>query len=324
MKIQCRQLTVLLAAFLPVACSAPTNLPGAVGTLEWDRIELITETNEPIVDITVREGDSVQPGQVILRQDTIRYRAQLDEAEAARAQAAARLAELARGPRPERIAEARARLAGAEGVLTARTNDVARIEALVTRQLVSAQELDRAQADRDAALASRDAARAELAELLAGTTAEELKQAQEAQDRAEATLRATRITLERLTLRAPQAARVDALPYKVGERPPTGAVVVVLMAGEAPYARVYIPEPLRVHIAPGRSAEVHVDGVAQPFVGRVRNVSQEATFTPYFALTERDRSRLSYVAEVVLTGPQTSNLPAGVPVQVVFPDLASR
>lgn len=315
---------MLLAAFLPIACSGPTHPAGVVGTLEWDRIDLVAETNEPIVDITVREGDTVQPGEVILRQETVRYRAQLDEAEAARAQAAARLAELARGPRPERIAESRARLAGTEGVLTARTNDVTRIEALVARQLVSAQELDRARADRDAALASRDAARAELAELLAGTTAEELKQAQEAEDRAEATLRAMRITLERLTLRAPRAARVDALPYKVGERPPAGAVVVVLMAGEAPYARVYIPEPLRVHIAPGRSAEVHVDGAAQPFAGKVRNVSRDPTFTPYFALTERDRSRLSYVAEVVLTGPETSDLPAGVPVEVVFPDLASR
>jgi HlyD family secretion protein len=30
----------------------------------------------------------------------------------------------------------------------------------------------------------------------------------------------------------------------------------------------------------------------------VRWVSSEAAFTPYFALTERDRGRLSYVAKV--------------------------
>lgn len=318
------RLIALWALFLPMACNAPPQVPAAMGRLEWDRLELVVEANEPIVDIVVREGDTVGAGQVVLRQETIRYQALRDEAEAARAQQAARLAELRRGPRSERIAEGRARLAGAEGVLKARVNDVERIEGLVARQLISPQELDRARAERDAALAERDRARAELAELLAGTTAEELKQAQEALDRAEATLRATGITLERLTVRAPQAARVDALPYKLGERPPVGAVVAVLMTGEAPYARVYVPEPVRVHVVPGGAAEVHVDGVPQPFAGTVRKVSQEATFTPYFALTERDRSRLSYVAEVVLTGAGASKLPAGVPVQVTFPNLATR
>ncbi len=314
----------LLVLFLPTACNAPSDPLPIMGRVEWDRLELVAEANEPIVEIAASEGDAVSAGQVLLRQETLRYQAQLDEAEAARAQQAARLAELKRGPRPERIAEARARLAGAEGVLRARINDVTRIEALVARQLISPQESDRARAERDAALANRDAASAELAELLAGTTAEELKQAEEALDRAEATLRATRITLQRLTVRAPQAARVDALPYKLGERPPVGAVVAVLMAGDAPYARVYVPEPLRVQVVPGRVARVHVDGVAQPFAGRVRKISQEATFTPYFALTERDRSRLSYVAEVVLTDARASNLPAGVPAQVTFPDLVSR
>jgi HlyD family secretion protein len=55
----------------------------------------------------------------------------------------------------------------------------------------------------------------------------------------------------------------------------------------------------------------------------VRTVSQEPTYTPYFALTERDRSRLSYVAEITLTGPEASGLPAGVPARVTFPGLTT-
>lgn len=314
------RLAVVFALLLS-ACSENTRLPDIVGTLAWDRIELVAEIGEPITEIRVREGDRVSAAQVVLQQDASRYQAQLDEAEATRAQAAARLAELRRGPRSERILEARARLAGADSVLDARNKDLARIRSLVARKLMSNQDLDRARADRDTALANRDAARAELDELLAGTTAEELKQATDAVARAEAAARAARLTLERLTIRAPQPARVDALPYKVGERPAPGTVVAVLLGGEAPYARVYIPEQLRVHITPGRAAEVMIDGMPEPFAARVRSVSQEATFTPYFALTERDRSRLSYVAEVVLTGPAASALPAGVPVRVTFPNL---
>jgi hypothetical protein len=40
-----------------------------------------------------------------------------------------------------------------------------------------------------------------------------------------------------------------------------------------------------------------IDGTLR---GTVRYVSAEATFTPYYSLTQRDRSRLSYLAEVVL------------------------
>ncbi len=322
MNTQCRRFALALVLLL-AGCNQSASHMQVMGTLEWDRIELIAETSEPIVEIRVREGDQVQAGQVVLRQETSRYQAQLDEAEATRAQAAARLAELKRGPRSERIAEARAKLAGAESVLDARNKDLERIRALVAKKLISTQDLDRARADRDSALASRDAARAELEELLAGTTAEELKQAQDALARAEASLRATKVTLERLTIVTPQAGRIDALPYKLGERPSPGAVVAVMLGGEAPYARVYVPETLRVQITPGRLAEVHLDGTEQAFAARVRTVSQEPTFTPYFALTERDRSRLSYVAEITLTGPEASALPAGVPVRVTFPGLTT-
>jgi HlyD family secretion protein len=47
-------------------------------------------------------------------------------------------------------------------------------------------------------------------------------------------------------------------------------------------------------------------------------VSHEAAFTPYYALTERDRGRLSYLAEVTLTDGDARGLPTGVPVQVTF------
>jgi HlyD family secretion protein len=322
MNTQCRRFALALMLLL-AGCNQNGNHMPVMGTLEWDRIELIAETAEPIVEIRVREGEQVQLGQVVLRQETSRYQAQLDEAEAARAQAAARLAELKRGPRSERIADARAKLAGAESVLDARNKDLERIRALVAKKLISTQDLDRARADRDSALASRDSARAELAEMLAGTTPEELKQAQDALARAEASVRATKVTLERLTIVAPVAGRIDALPYKLGERPSPGAVVAVMLGGEAPYARVYVPETIRVQIAPGRPAEVHLDGTKPVFAARVRMVSQEPTFTPYFALTERDRSRLSYVAEITLTGPEATGLPAGVPVRVTFPGLTT-
>ena len=44
------------------------------------------------------------------------------------------------------------------------------------------------------------------------------------------------------------------------------------------------------------------------------------------ALSQRDRSRLSYLAEVVVSDPRARPLPTGIPVEVYFDDarLAKR
>jgi HlyD family secretion protein len=51
----------------------------------------------------------------------------------------------------------------------------------------------------------------------------------------------------------------------------------------------------------------------------VRYVSAEAAFTPYYALTQKDRSRLAYLAEITLDDPAAQALPAGQPIQVLVP-----
>lgn len=91
--------------------------------------------------------------------------------------------------------------------------------------------------------------------------------------------------------------------------------MIILLGGSQPHARIYVPEALRVRIGPGTQALIHVDGLEAPLKGNVRWVSSEASFTPYFALTERDRGRLSFMAKVDITEAR-ERLPDGVPVNV--------
>jgi HlyD family secretion protein len=63
--------------------------------------------------------------------------------------------------------------------------------------------------------------------------------------------------------------------------------------------------------------EAAVDGRAERLRGTVRYVSAEAAFTPYYSLTQKDRSRLAYLAEITLD--DAVALPAGLPVQVFVP-----
>ncbi len=181
--------------------------------------------------------------------------------------------------------------------------------------------LDQAFASRQSAQAERDRAEASLAELKGGTTPEELAQARAAVAESDAAVRRLEVLAARLVVRAPRDGIIEALPYKLGERPPAGATVVVMLADSAPYARVYIPEPIRARVTAGLEARIAIDGLDRTFAGTVRYVASEASFTPYYTLTQRDRSRLSYVAEITLTDPEARELPTGLPVEVDFPTL---
>ena len=312
------QLTVLAATpLLLCACGATDDAYRVVGELASDRLEIAAEVSEPIVDIVAAEGEAVSKGQVLVRQDTARAAARLSELEAVLLQQQARLDELVRGPRSEQIAAARANVEGTTQELAFRQAELRRVRDVHARGLAAAEQLDSAKAALDAAQANHKLMLAQLEERLAGTTIEELEQAEQAVNQARARRDSALIDLDRHDLKAPDNGILDSRIFEIGERPAAGQPVVVVLAGDQPYARVYVPEPLRVHVRPGTKARIRVDGLATAIDGRVRWVSSDPAFTPYYALTERDRSRLSYVAKVDIAE-QRERLPDGVPVDVEF------
>lgn len=311
------KLTVLVALTMLASCAAEENPSLVVGELASDRHELTAEVSEPIQSIAISEGEVVVAGQILIEQDSTRATARLAEAAAALAQHQARLDELVRGPRSEQITAARANVEGATQEFEFRQSELTRVKEVHARGLASPDLLDRARAALDAAEANLKLRLAQLEERLAGTTIEELAQAEQAVKQAAARRDNAMVDVERHTLRAPVDGIVDSRLFELGERPAPGQPMVILLSGAQPYARVFVPEPLRVRIAPGTKALIYVDGLDQVIDGRVRWVSSEAAFTPYFALTERDRGRLSYVAKVDI-GATRQRLPDGVPVNVEF------
>ncbi len=309
-------LTITALTFMS-SCGSADDARRVVGELASDRIELTAESNEPIVEIAVAEGASVSAGQVLIRQNDARAKARLAEAEASLAQQRARLDELLRGPRSEQITAARASVEGATQELAFRESELVRVSDVHKRGLASPDLLDRTKAALDAARANLKLQSAQLEERLAGTTVEELAQAEHAVQQAAARRDSAAIDLERHTLRAPVNGVADSRMFELGERPEEGQPVMIVLAGSQPYARVYVPEIVRVRIKSGTGARIFVDGIDTPIEGRVRWVASEAAFTPYFALTERDRGRLSFVAKIDVAE-NRQRLPDGVPVEVEF------
>ncbi len=236
----CRAL-VSAAALALAACGGDGG--ALLGTLERDRVELGAEAQEPIIEVAVREGDAVTEGQMLLRLDPADVESRLAQARATADQAEQRMAEFVHGPLKEQILEARALVEGAASKAAAEASEFSRVEKLVADGMLQANALDRQRALRDSTAADERAAQSRLAGLSRGTRSELIEQAAATLAGARAQVAELELSLARHTVRAPRAGVIDALPYKLGERPPRGAPVAVLLAAGQPYARVFIPEP---------------------------------------------------------------------------------
>ena len=144
---------------------------------------------------------------------------------------------------------------------------------------------------------------------------EELAQAEQAVAQAIARRDLLAVDVTRHQTIAPVAGIIDSRLFEVGERPSPGQPMLILLPGEQPHARVYVPEEQRLRLRVGATVKVTIDGMDAALDGRVRWIASEAMFTPYFALTERDRGHLTYAAKIDI---ETSGnrLPDGVPVSV--------
>ncbi len=302
----------VLAALALAGC-AKEGPPALIGMLEWDRIAVTAELAEPVMRWAVAEGDNVEAGAVLLELDPRRQDARIAEARGNLMMNEGKLAELTHGARIETIDAARANLASAHAAETDAEAEYTRVAEVRKRELVAQSQLDQALAMRNQRRAATQGLEAQLRELTHGTRPEQIEQAAAAVDVARATLNGLELTRERLTVRAPRAGRVDALPFRVGDQPSLGAEIVSMLVGDAPYARVFVPAPRRAELKVGDRFDVRIEGVAAPFTAKLRSIRSEPSFTPYYALAGDDASRLVYRAELLLEGTASADLPAGLP-----------
>lgn len=312
--------SLLLSLFIVLLTSGCSREPDsqALGTLERDRITLSATSNEIIRQLPVREGQPVHIGDILVKLDDTSQQAMLAQAIAQQAKATASLARLTNGERPQDIAVAQARISSASAQLKEAEKNFQRIAELVSKRLISQSEKDRALSARDSARAELDSSREEFAKLTAGARSEDIEQARAELAATVANVALQQQKLNELTIVATRNGVLDSLPYNLGERVSSGSIVAVVLAESVPYARVYVPERFRAGFTTGKTVTVHIDGLTDDYSGSVRWVASEPSFTPYYALTENERARLMYLAEVTLPD-SAQALPSGIPVQVDLP-----
>ncbi|MBL4910560.1 MAG: HlyD family efflux transporter periplasmic adaptor subunit [Alteromonadaceae bacterium] len=310
---------IYLWLFLLLMTGCQQNSPNlALGTLERDRIAHTATVNEVIVSLPITAGSLVKKGDVLVELDKTLQIAQVDRARAELFKAQAYLDKLQNGARPEELARASAKVTGAKAALLESEISYQRLQDLAKNKLTSQAELTKSIAGRDEKLASLKSAQQTLKQLTNGTRFEDLAIAEAQLAAAQAVLASENKKLKDLTITATRDGILDNLPWNLGERVTTGSPLAIVLAGKAPYARVYVPETARVKIKVGQTLTVHIDGLTQSISGKVRWIANEPAFSPYYALNQKDRSRLMYLTEVQLPDSQTA-LPNGLPAQVELP-----
>lgn len=305
----------LLCLLLLTGCSE--EKPRVFGTVERDRLTLTAPVNETIASINVVEGQLVSAGQVLLTLDDRLAMSRCNQRQAELAQAQAKLNELVAGARSEALARAQATLAGSNASVTEAQQAFERTERLFATRVLTQADLDKARANRDTAIAKQTEAKQSLQELENGTRLEQVEQARAAVAAATAALAYEQKSLSDLTLVASQHAVVDTLPWRVGDRVAAGTQLLGLLATTQAYVRIYLPATWLDSISAGSQVKVYVDGREQPILGTVRNIRSQPAYTPFYALNERDRARLMYLADVDIAS--DSDLPTGMALEVELP-----
>ena len=226
------------------------------GTVEALQVDVSARIAGRIVDRTVREGQPVERGQLLVRlgdqelaaevrraEAAVRTaeaqlkdlqagarREEIEEAEARAARAQAQLDDLLAGSRQQEIEQARAAVRNATAVREWSERELARTRELYARDLVAFQEVDRARNAYDVAAANEASARERLALLEACARKDEI-------DAARAELRAAQ---ERVRLRraGPRPDAVAAARAQVAE------ARAALALGQARLAEMRIQSPL--------------------------------------------------------------------------------
>lgn len=290
----------------------------ALGTLERDRISHTATVSEIITELPIQAGSQVTKGQVLVKLDDTLQKALVAKAYAQMLQAKANLEKVHNGARQEEVAAASAQVAGAKAALVKSEANYQRSKLLIEKELASQATLDNSIAARDENRAKLKSTQEQLLQLINGARIEDLQIADAILATAVAVLSSEKKKLKDLTITAKRDGLLDNLPWNLGERVTLGSPVAIVLAGDAPFARVYIPEPYRIKIKAGDQLTVNVDGLTSSLTGTVRWISSEPAFTPYYALNQAERANLMYLAEILLPK-SAKDLPMGVPAQVLMP-----
>jgi len=269
------------------------------GRIEATEIDVATKLAGRVAEISVDEGDFVQPGQVLARMDTEALQAQLTQAEAQVRQAenAILTAQALVAMRESEKATAEAVVHQRQAELTAARKRHQRTEALVARNAMARQQLDDDLAAMQSAQAALAAARSQVLSAEAGITAakSQVVEAQSAVEAARASVARLQADISDSELKSDRVARVQYRVAQPGEVLGAGGRILNLVDLTDVYMTFFLPGHQAGRVAIGADVHLVIDAAPQYVIpAKVSYVASVAQFTPKSVETESEREKLMF------------------------------
>lgn len=269
------------------------------GRIEATEIDVATKSPGRVLEITVDEGDFVQPGQVLARMDTEVLEAQLNQARAQVRQAenAILTAQAMVAQRESEKATAEALVTQRRAELTAAQKRYQRTETLVARNAMARQQLDDDLASMQSLQAALAAARAQVLSTEAGIAAakSQVVEAESAVEAARASVTRLQADIRDSELKTDRAARVQYRVAQPGEVLGAGGKLLNLVDLADVYMTFFLPERQAGRVAIGAEVRLVIDAAPQYVIpAKVSYVASVAQFTPKTVETESEREKLMF------------------------------
>ena len=269
------------------------------GRIEDTEINVSSKLSGQLEEILVKEGDFVEPGQILARVKISTLEAQLRELEAQQRQAqdAIATAEAQVAMRISEKAAAEAMVQQRETELMAAKNRLARTEVLAKEGASSKQQLDDERAAAQQAIAVLSAAKAQVQSAQGAIVASksQVSAAHSQVDAIKASVERIKFDMDDAQLRAPLKARVQFRVAQPGELVAAGGRVLNLIDLSDVYMTFFLPETVAGKIAIGTEVRIVLDAAKNVVIpATVSFVADTAQFTPKSVETESERQKLMF------------------------------
>jgi HlyD family secretion protein len=320
-----KKLVVVLVVFLTLACIAGYKLYltkengiTATGTIEVTLADVVPKVNGYMSQLTIQVGDVVTAGQVIARISRPELEAQLLADQSTLAKAKVQLTDLEKGPRKQEIQQASANLAASQSVYGKAKADLERYRTLYQDGAIAAQQLDAAQSSYDVANNSLIAAQSQQSLLIEGTRPDTIEAQRMEVQHAQAVATATQAILADTVVTSPLNGVILTKNYENGEYVSPGSAIATIGDLNDCWVKIYVSSEQLGLIRLNQPVEVRVDAYPnRVFSGSIKEISQNAEFTPRQSITQRERANLVFYVKVKIDNAE-GILKSGMPADVVI------
>ncbi|MDR2007086.1 MAG: efflux RND transporter periplasmic adaptor subunit [Acidaminococcales bacterium] len=291
----------------------------ATGMIEITKAELTPKVGGYLVRRDFQEGDAVEAGKVIAVIDRTDYELGFMQAKEAYRSALALLDDLYAGSRSEETASLAAALEVAERAMNKAVSDFERFERLYAEGAIAAQQLENYRLAMVSGTGAYKQALFAYQLALDGSRRDLIRAQKHTVAQLDYALRAAKINLEHTELKSPINGRVLSKNYETGEFVQPGAPIATIGDFSDCWVKIYVPSTHLGRIKHGQEANVMIDSYpGRVFPGVIRQIAEQAEFTPRQTITKSERANLVFAVKVGLNNEEGFFKP-GMPAEVILP-----